>query len=73
MPFHLMFEKLEYIDQDWVSETQMLVLILIPNMANFHKDKYLDTSRTIMSQEMLMWNIKHSLFKSFSKVKVFKT
>ena len=35
MPFHLMFEKLEYIVQDWVSETQMLVLMLIPNMANY--------------------------------------
>ena len=43
MPFHLMFEKLEYIDQHRVSETQMLVLMLIPNMVNFHKDKYLNT------------------------------
>ena len=58
MPFHLMFEKFEHIDQDWVSETQMLMLMLIPNMVNFHKDKYLDTSRTIMSQEMIMCNIK---------------
>ena len=57
MPFQLMFENLEYIVQDWVSETQMLVLMLIPNMANFYKDKYLETSRMIMSQEMLMCNI----------------
>ena len=58
MPIHLMFEKLEHVEQDWIRETQMLVLMLIPNMANFHKDKYLDTSRTIMSQKMLMCNIK---------------
>ena len=57
MPFQLMFENLEYIVQDWVSETQMLVLMLIPNMANFYKDKYLETSRMIMSQEMLMCNM----------------
>ena len=26
--------------------------------AQGHKDKYLDTSRNILSQEILMWNIK---------------
>ena len=69
-----MFKKLEHVEQDWVSETQILVLMLIQNMAIFHKDKYLDASSTILSQEMLMWNIKVlavTVLVSFSKFKVF--
>ena len=35
--------------------------------AQGHKDKYLDTSRNILSQEILMWNIK-ALALTFQKL-----
>ena len=45
--------------------------------AQGHKDKYLDTSRIILSEEMLMCNMKAldstNYLKVINKVKVFKT
>ena len=46
----------------------MLPIIANSKDGQGHKEKYLDTSRKILSQEMLTWNIKAVI----DKVKVFK-
>ena len=60
-----------------VCETQMPPIMANSKDGQGHKDKYLDTSRIIVSEEMLMCNMKaldstHYL-KVINKVKVFKT
>ena len=45
---------------DWtrcVCETQMPPIMANSNEGQYHKDKYVDTSRKILSQEMTMYNM----------------
>ena len=41
-----------------VCETQMPPIMAISNEGQDHKDKYFDTSRNVLSQEMTMYNMK---------------
>ena len=45
-----------------VCETQMPPIMANSKDGQGHKDKYLDTSRKILSQEMLMCNMKTLIF-----------
>ena len=45
-----------------VCETQMPPIMANSEDGQGHKDKYLDTSRKILSQEMLMCNMKALIF-----------
>ena len=45
-----------------VCETQMPPIMANSKDGQGHKDKYLDTSRKILSQEMLMCNMKALIF-----------
>ena len=45
-----------------VCETQMPPIMANSKDSQDHKDKYLDTSRKILSQEMIMCNMKALIF-----------
>ena len=48
----------EHVQTRCVCETQMPPIMANSKDGQGHKDKYLDTSRKILLQEMLMWNMK---------------
>ena len=49
-------------DTRCVCETQMPPIMANSNDVRDHKDKYFDTSRKILSQEMIMCNLKALIF-----------
>ena len=60
--FKCWISLLSYEKTRCVRETQMPPIMANSKDGQGHKDKYLDTSRKILSQEMLMYNMKALIF-----------